>query len=100
MRVEGIVVPYGQITRSIFPGGTVTLQVVDNALQTNATSITITPITGAPPVAVINGPTNGQAGVELAFTGYLSTDDHAIASYTWDFGDGTPAVFGPAVTHH
>jgi PKD repeat protein len=30
-----------------------------------------------------------------------STDDHGIASYTWDFGDGSSPVTGtsPIVTH-
>ena len=92
--------PYRDVTTPVFPGGTVTLVVTDNALQTNMTSVVIAPVTGAPPTAVIKGPTNGLAGVELALDGYGSSDDYAIASYTWNFGDGTPAAFGPAVTHH
>lgn len=97
--VEGSFSSSRDFTTPVFPGGTVTLKVVDNALLTNTTSVVVAPVTGTPPVAVISGPTNGQAGVELAFNGYFSTDDHANASYTWDFGDGSPAVFGPAVTH-
>src|SRR5579883_363809 len=85
--------------RPVYPGGTVTLQVVDSALLTNSTSIVISPVVGAPPTVVINGPTNGQTGVELPFTGYGSSDDYAIASYTWNFGDGSSPGFGPAVSH-
>src|SRR5262249_7952117 len=39
-------------------------------------------------------------GVELSFNAYGSADDHGVASYTWDFGDGSPPSFGPAVSHH
>ncbi len=91
---------YMDVTAPVFPGGDVYLQVVDHALQTNTAKVTIRPVTGAPPLAVISGPTNGLTGVELAFNGYLSSDDHAVASYAWDFGDGSPVAFGPAVAHH
>lgn len=88
-----------EITTPVYPGGPIVLEVVDNALQTNSTSLFVNCITGVPPVAVITGPTNGAAGVLLSYEAYLSSDDHGIASYTWDFGDGSPAVFGPAVSH-
>ncbi len=90
---------FRDISASVFPGGPVTLTVTDNAFQTNSTSIIIQSITGAPPVAIISGPTNSPAGVNLTYAGYLSSDDHAIASYTWDFGDGSPLALGPSVTH-
>lgn len=44
-----------------------------------------------PPTAVINV-TPGTAGTEpftVIFDAYGSTDDRGIASYAWDFGDGT-----------
>ena len=88
------------ITTPVFPGGTVYLQVVDHTLQTNTASVLVAPVTGNPPTAVLNGPTSGTAGVELFFDGYASTDDYGIASYSWDFGDGSPIASGPAVTHH
>lgn len=88
-----------EVSTPVFPGGTVTLEVVDHALQTNTASVVITPAIGGPPLAVISGPTNGQAGVEIPFEGYNSADDYAIASYTWDFGDGSQPAFGPAVAH-
>ena len=46
-----------------------------------------------PPVAVINV-TPGTSGTEpftVIFDAYSSTDDRGIASYAWDFGDGTTA---------
>ena len=97
--VDHVFATGSNIKTPVNPGGVVTLQVVDNALLTNSTSVVVTPIIGLPPVAGISGPTNGQAGVQLAFDGYSSSDDYAIASYTWDFGDGSPPGFGPAVTH-
>ena len=83
------------VTTPVYPGGTVTLQVVDNALLTNSASVVVSPVIGSPPIAGISGPTNGLSGVQLAFNGYSSSDDYAIASYTWNFGDGTPPSFGP-----
>ena len=98
-QVSGVVATGSDMTTPVYPGGTVTLQVVDEANLTNTASVMVTPVIGAPPVAGIAGPTNGLAGVQLAFNGYGSSDDYGIASYTWNFGDGSPAVFGPAVAH-
>ncbi|MBA7539751.1 hypothetical protein ES705_32036 [subsurface metagenome] len=47
-----------------------------------------------PPTAVINV-TPGTSGAEpftVIFDAYGSTDDRGIASYAWDFGDGTTAT--------
>ena len=38
------------------------------------------------------GPTNGAAGVELTYDASFSHDDHGLASYTWDFGDGRSSL--------
>ena len=75
------------------------LEVVDHAMQTNRTDITLEPITGEPPVAVIHGPPRAQAGIEIPFDALGSSDDHAIASFTWSFGDGTGPAFGQTVSH-
>ncbi len=88
-----------RLTVGLSEPGLVTLEVTDNAGQTNLASVAINVITGAPPTAVISGSTNGLAGFELPFNAYGSTDDHGIASYAWDFGDGTPLSFGPAISH-
>ncbi len=46
-----------------------------------------------PPVAAITAvPTNGSAPLEVNFDGSDSTDDSDIASYSWNFGDGTTAT--------
>ncbi|WP_348700760.1 PKD domain-containing protein [uncultured Maribacter sp.] len=46
-----------------------------------------------PPVAAITAvPTNGSAPLEVNFDGSDSADDSGIASYNWDFGDGTSAT--------
>ena len=99
LTVDGIYISTWDFTTGFSPGGQVTLEVVDHAGQTNTATLAINPIIGTPPVAVITGSTNAPAGVELAYHGYFSTDDHGIASYTWDFGDSSPLAFGPAVAH-
>jgi len=47
-----------------------------------------------PPVAVINVTpgTTGTAPFTVVFDASSSTDDRGIASYAWDFGDGTTAT--------
>ena len=46
-----------------------------------------------PPEAVINATpgTSGPAPFTVIFDAYSSTDDRGIASYEWDFGDGSTA---------
>lgn len=88
------------IERPIYPGGEVSLDVTDNAGLSNRTSVAIQSVTGAVPVAAITPPGAGlYTGVELNFSGYGSEDDHGIASYRWDFGDGTEAAHGAEVSH-
>ena len=99
LTVDGIYISTWDFTTGFSPGGPVTLEVVDHAGQTNTATLAINPIIGVPPASVIVGPTNAPAGVELAYHGYFSTDDYGIASYTWNFGDGSPLAFGPAVSH-
>ena len=42
------------------------------------------------PTAVANAtPTNGLVPLDVAFSSAGSTDDNAIVSYSWDFGDGS-----------
>ena len=97
--VTGTFVSAMTVHAPVYPGGPVTLEVVDHEWQTNTAQVTIQPVVGQPPQAVINGPDSAQAGVVLSFDGYRSSDDHGIASYTWDFGDGTTPGAGPAVNH-
>ncbi|WP_458233125.1 PKD domain-containing protein, partial [Roseateles sp. P5_E8] len=49
-------------------------------------------VTNQAPVANISGPTSGQVGANLSFSGAGSTDaEGPVASYAWTFGDGTSA---------
>jgi len=52
------------------------------------------------PVADANGPYSGVTGAPVAFDGTGSTDDGAIVSYDWDFGDGTIVLDAGATPSH
>ena len=81
----------------------VTLTVTDDAGATSAPVTTTATIAlgNQPPVADPNGPYTGTEGVPISFDGTGSTDpDGSIASYDWDFGDGTVIPnAGPTPTH-
>ncbi|MDZ4862486.1 MAG: PKD domain-containing protein [Gemmatimonadota bacterium] len=76
---------------------TATLTVTDNGGATGTDQATVT-ITGGgggnqAPVAQAGGPYSGTAGSAVAFSSSGSTDpDGTIASYLWDFGDGTTST--------
>ena len=57
------------------------------------------PVDDQKPKAVILANTAVVEGYETVFNGLDSTDNHKIASYSWDFGDGSKAVSGPTPTH-
>jgi PKD repeat protein len=79
----------------------VTLTVTDDGgLSGTATHIVIIDQpANQPPVAVINGPTQGLVGEVLTFDSSSSSDpDGAILGYTWDFGDGA-TTSGGTVSH-
>ena len=53
-----------------------------------------------PPVAAFTGPPTTQQGVSASFDGSTSSDsDGTIASYDWNWGDGTPDDSGVAASH-
>ena len=70
----------------------VTLTVTDDEGLTDVANLTINvidPAVNQPPVAVASAsPTIGLAPLNVSFTGSNSTDDEAVVSYLWDFGDG------------
>ena len=78
---------------------TVTLKVIDNALQSDTTTTTVTVATGTSPLADAGGPyTGGVGGPPVFFDGSGSSDDQGVAQYLWDFdatqdsdSDGDPA---------
>ncbi len=53
-----------------------------------------------PPVAAFTGPPTTEQGVAASFDGSTSSDsDGTIASYDWNWGDGTPDDSGVAASH-
>jgi PKD repeat protein len=78
---------------------TVKLTVTDQSGATDSTTHTVTVVSG--PVARFTAsPTTASAGSPVSFDGSGSTDTGStISSYTWDFGDGTPAGTGATTTH-
>jgi PKD repeat protein len=52
-----------------------------------------------PTAAISATPTSGEAPLLVSFSGLNSTDDGAIASYSWSFGDGSAASSNPTPSH-
>ncbi|MDX2109157.1 MAG: PKD domain-containing protein [Verrucomicrobiota bacterium] len=101
IRITGDVLGGRVITTPLAPGGNVTLEVRDAVNQTTRYSVNVPVVTGDPPTAVITGPVINQTGTRLhRFSGTLSSDDHGVAGYIWDFGDGTPIATGEIVNHY
>ncbi|SIQ78399.1 PKD domain-containing protein [Maribacter ulvicola] len=69
----------------------VVLTVTDADGLTNSTTITITvnPVNAAPIAVATSDIEEGEAPLEVSFTGDQSTDDVGIVAYAWDFNDGT-----------
>jgi PKD repeat protein len=66
-----------------------TLRVRDSALQTDTDTTVIAVEMGTPPVAHAGGPYVLAPDNRVHFTSVASSDDVNIATYLWDFGDGT-----------
>ena len=72
----------------------VELTVADAEGLTDMTTISITaspPGNDAPEAVLDASPIDGMAPLQVSFTGSNSSDDKGIASYLWDFNDGTPS---------
>lgn len=78
---------------------TASVTVTDDAGLYSTRSVTIVS-NGFPPTAVATGtPTTGTLPFTVQFSGVGSTDvDGSIASYSWNFGDGTTGT-GATVSH-
>jgi PKD repeat protein len=73
---------------------TAVLTVTDNGGLTDTDNATVTvTATNVAPVAEANGPYSGNTGVAISFSSAGTTDsDGTIASYSWNFGDGTTST--------
>jgi subtilisin family serine protease len=70
----------------------------DSDYSNTATATTASPPPDLPPVARYTWSCNAKGGRQCNFNASTSTDDKAITSYNWDFGDGTTGT-GVTVTH-
>lgn len=77
----------------------VTLTVTDDGGLQDTTTLEIVVNENEAPVAVASANImEGNAPLDVTFTGDQSTDDIAIATYSWNFGDGTTSNL-PNPTH-
>jgi len=75
---------------------TIKLTVTDNGGKTGTLSQPVTVVANPPPTAVIT--VVSQADLRVVLSGASSTDDSAVVSYAWNFGD-TQTATGKDVTH-
>lgn len=70
------------------------------AEMTSTTTVKPAKKNAKPTAKLTRTATVGGAPVAVVFAGTGSKDrDGTIASYVWDFGDGTPTATGPTVSH-
>ncbi|HEY3322248.1 MAG TPA: PKD domain-containing protein, partial [Planctomycetota bacterium] len=75
-----------------------TVTVTDGAGATGSSSVTIT-VSKAPTARLTTSDVVAFGGLPLAFDASYSTDpENQIASYSWDFGDGTPQGSGQIIS--
>lgn len=68
---------------------TVTLTVTDGGGNTDSDTMTVTVIDDVPPVADAGPDQEVEAGTTVSFDGSGSSDNVGIASYEWEFTDGS-----------
>ena len=91
------------VTTSTRLGDVLTPQVTFLNSKTRVAEGTLNIVAGGtsnqPPTATITGPSTATTGAAVSFSGAGSTDaDGTIASYAWNFGDGTTGT-GASVSH-
>jgi PKD repeat protein len=93
--------PLASVSHTYSAGGTytVTLTLVDNRGNLATTTRQIT-VDEAPTAAFTSTPPHPAVAQTVSFDGSSSSDpDGSIMSYSWNFGDGTPAATGTTPTH-
>ena len=83
---SGAVIEREYRTTGVHP---ISLTVRDHALQADTAASTLTIVDGDPPVADAAGPYTAEVGSFIFFNGTGSSDDTAIESFAWDFGETT-----------
>jgi PKD repeat protein len=90
---DGICCSYGNGSYTLKDGCGNTLVTGGNFGRTESTVICTGTTQNVPPTAEANGPYTGYAGNSISFSSAGSTDsDGTIASYLWNFGDGTTST--------
>jgi mono/diheme cytochrome c family protein len=80
-------------------GYTVTLTVTDPGLETDSDTASVSIAANQAPTANAGGPYVGSGGSPIAFSGSGSDPEGGGLSYSWNFGDGSPANGGQNPTH-
>ncbi len=79
---------------------TAKLTVTNAAGRTGTATKVITVLSGTPTAVVTATPTSGDVPLVVAFSGAGSTDPNGdVLTYSWNFGDATPAGTGVSVSH-
>jgi MYXO-CTERM domain-containing protein len=88
------------LTHTYRRSGAVTLRLtVSDGVGTATRTLTVTVNNVAPTLGEVTIPTEGDEGMALNFVAAASDPGDDTLTYTWDFGDGTPAGTGSPLLH-